>query len=217
MSVDSVNNNRSNVLGWTLGGAALGGAAGTGVGYLASSPVKNGEFKDSFIKSSVDIAKKDFEQTANNVIRIFEDAAKKTNIDDITKSLKENLSKTNGFEKGLAISGYDLDSFLDFFKSLNVEDAQKTIAAIVENVKEEKAFNSLIDAESLKGTFKDAVNIKGNKIEFTKTETSKAIEDLFEKCLKAFKKSNMLKWGGIGAAVLGLGGLVIGLSKKNNA
>ena len=110
MAVDSVNNNKSNVLGLTLGGIGTGALLGGGAGYLFASPVKNGEFKDSFIKSSVKTTQKDVEKSANQVINVFENAAKKTDVNEIAKYIKENLTKIEGIETGLGIGGTTIDN-----------------------------------------------------------------------------------------------------------
>ena len=215
MAVDSVNNNKSNVLGWTLGSVGLGAAAGAGAGYLFSSPVKNGEFKDSFINSSVKTTKKDLEKTFNKVIDICENASKSSNIDDMTKYLKENLSKIDGFDLGLEFSGENLDSYIETIKLKGFEEAKTFVANLVEELKETKsALANTITADDMKKSFEYVTEIKGKKVEFK--DATEEIKEVFEKCLKDFRKSKMLLWGGIGALVLGLGGLIAGINKKNN-
>lgn len=219
MSVDSVSSNKTSVFGWTLGGLGTGATVGAGVGYLVSNPVKNGEFKDSFIKSSIKTVSKEAEQEANVTINILENAAKKTNVDDIAQYLKENLTKIDGAGTGFEIAGTNIDEIVDLIKSSEIDEAKKFITDCLENVKQMKQgeINS-ISKENIEKTFKYAMDIDGKSFKFKDVgEQTKEIKDIFEKCAKDFRKSRMLLWGGIAAGVCGLAGLVIGLNKKNNA
>lgn len=185
------------------GGLVLGGAAGAATGYLTSSAVKDGEFVDKFIKSSIlknageDIKKANVENLFSLSKMKELTAENRATFENYLKNLfsAEDLKKEFG-EDG--VSKATLDKLKTYFTE------QKETADFI--ISERKAaLAEFIDTKT--GKLKDLAKDAGE-------ETKKAYEST-KSLLSKMKWTQAGIYGAIGAAVLGFIGY--GIIKASNS
>lgn len=206
VSMQEKTNNKSMQL--AAGGIGLGAVGGTASGYFLAKPwMKNGRFSDQFIKSSFDKIADINLKYGSKSKDVYNYAKESLKFAFTPNQTKENyIEFCKKFSKELNVEKLSEKELVDFIEAKikehgSIEEIQKTVI--------ESLDKSLLTEFSnvKKGILKPLENVNAETEE---------IRGMLKGSITKMKKIAAIKWGLIGACLLGLTGLIIGLvsSKK---
>lgn len=191
------------------GGIGLGAVGGTASGYFLAKPwMKNGRFSDQFIKTS-------FDKIAD--INLKHGSRSKDAYNYAKEGLKfaftPNLTKENyiefckKFSKELHIEKLSEKDLADFVEAKikvhgSIEVIQKIMIGSLDNSLSTEFSNVK------KGILKPLENA---------SDETKEIRSMLKESISKMKRNAAIKWGVIGAALLGLTGLIIGMKSSQKS
>ena len=235
MSVSSVNNSNNNAGAYAATAAVVGGGAAGAYGYFSRPFLKDGIPTDKFLKTANEYLKKELPEEGKQFLEAMENEGKA--LDDLLKNAKSvDEFKENLINKHIQnITNENIDdvklmanSFSEALEKVGVKTSQEfSEVTSVDEVK--KFFRKSLDkgfAGKTLDDIKQAVEVEGNILKKTifeqywDTSKKKFVDDLddYGKSLKKAAQNIQLKtagiYGGIAAAVLGLGTYLCCAGKK---
>ncbi len=219
MPIENVNivqkNNNSQTAFYTAAGVGTGAIAGGAFGYYQRPWIKNGELTDTFVKK---VSEKELK---------LEEEDCKVLISDLKKiaasgSLENTQDSTKAYFKGLSNSEVIKTLSNNILDGLKEEFGDGILDGKFDKYRETVKF-SPEDMSEQKERIKNLFDIKNKKLK--PLDKNADLDDLnlhtaVKEIMSNLDKKNALKWGGIGAAILGIAGLgasFIANSKSSSA
>lgn len=219
MPIENVNivqkNNNSQTAFYTAAGVGTGAIAGGAFGYYQRPWIKNGELTDTFVKN---VSEKELK---------LEEEDCKVLISDLKKiaasgSLENTQDSTKAYFKGLSNSEVIKTLSNNILDGLKEEFGDGILDGKFDKYRETVKF-SPEDMSEQKERIKNLFDIKNKKLK--PLDKNADLDDLnlhtaVKEIMSNLDKKNALKWGGIGAAILGIAGLgasFIANSKSSSA
>jgi len=190
-AVGSVNESNAGI---TTGGVVVGAAAGAGSAYYMKPYLKEGLASDKFVKAVAEGLEGEAKTAFENIAKVKP---------EVSAYLNE-LKAVEKLPEGEALKAFK-DTIVSKFKNLGYEG--DALTSEINNIASKEQLTSFVEnvtkaAEG--GAQKSAVDsfIKDGKIAFE--EANKTLGEGIQKIAKSFQLKTALKWGAIGAAVLGV-------------
>lgn len=219
MPIENVNivqkNNNSQTAFYTAAGVGTGAIAGGAFGYYQRPWIKNGELTDTFVKN---VSEKELK---------LEEEDCKVLISDLKKiaasgSLENTQDSTKAYFKGLSNSEVIKTLSNNILDGLKEEFGDGILDGKFDKYRETVKF-SPEDMSEQKERIKNLFDIKNKKLK--PLDKNADLDDLnlhtaVKEIMSNLDKKNALKWGGIGAAILGIAGFgasFIANSKSSSA
>ncbi len=195
---------------YTAAGVGTGAIAGGAFGYYQRPWIKNGELTDTFVKK---VSEKELK---------LEEEDCKVLISDLKKiaasgSLENTQDSTKAYFKGLSNSEVIKTLSNNILDGLKEEFGDGILDGKFDKYRETVKF-SPEDMSEQKERIKNLFDIKNKKLK--PLDKNADLDDLnlhtaVKEIMSNLDKKNALKWGGIGAAILGIAGLGISFIKNN--
>lgn len=219
MPIENVNivqkNNNSQTAFYTAAGVGTGAIAGGAFGYYQRPWIKNGELTDTFVKKVSEKELKLEEEDCKVLISDLKKIAASGSLENTQDSTKAYFKGLSNSEVIKTLSNNILDGlkeeFGDGILDGKYDKFRETVKCSPEDMSEQK--------ERIKNLF----DIKNKKLK--PLDKNADLDDLnlhtaVKEIMSNLDKKNALKWGGIGAAILGIAGLgasFIANSKSSSA
>ena len=216
MTVNGVNNSNNNAGAYAAGAAVVGGAAGAATGYFTKNIVKDGKYTDEFLsQTSKNFLKSDDGKAIKAFVQL--DPNSKTFVDDFCDVLIKH-GKTLGIPESKLVKN---DSgLIKLF--VNENDPRELFTKIIDSLNEECGCDLKLGKDN---NFAEVLNKKiSGDVDEVYDVSKKAFKegiDESDNIIKCVKKAiSDVKWkaagiyGGIAAAVLGLGTYLCCAGKK---
>lgn len=219
MPIENVNivqkNNNSQTAFYTAAGVGTGAIAGGAFGYYQRPWIKNGELTDTFVKNVTEKELKLEEEDCKVLISDLKKIA-------ASGSLENTQDSTKAYFKGLSNSEMIKTLSNNILDGLKEEFGDGILDGKFDKYRETVKF-SLEDMSEQKERIKNLFDIKNKKLK--PLDKNADLDDLnlhtaVKEIMSNLDKKNALKWGGIGAAILGIAGLgasFIANSKSSSA
>ncbi len=219
MPIENVNfvqkNNNSQTAFYTAAGVGTGAIAGGAFGYYQRPWIKNGELTDTFVKNVTEKELKLEEEDCKVLISDLKKIA-------ASGSLENTQDSTKAYFKGLSNSEVIKTLSNNILDELKEEFGDGILDGKFDKYRETVKF-SPEDMSEQKERIKNLFDIKNKKLK--PLDKNADLDDLnlhtaVKEIMSNLDKKNALKWGGIGAAILGIAGLgasFIANSKSSSA